>query len=163
VDTTGVSEMSNPVRFGHEFAGRLANPRDALVFTRARKAAAGARSKAARGAAPDLSHLGLGPDADGDDGEGGSAAERLSRVRVETLVREYLAQAELQLLGEAGMGAAIAAFVEKDDPHAIAGHVGATIKRLVQGIAGQVGAGGDVGEDALDDAVRAHQADGGRG
>ena len=32
VETTGVAEMSNPVRFGQDFIGRLANPRDVLAF-----------------------------------------------------------------------------------------------------------------------------------
>ena len=53
------------------------------------------------------------------DDPGLSAAERLAKVRVQTLVREYLAAQELQLLGEAGMSDAIETFVEKDDIHAI--------------------------------------------
>ena len=48
-----------------------------------------------------------------------SVAEKLSKVRVQTLVREYLAAQELQLLGEAGMSDAIELFVDKDDLHAI--------------------------------------------
>lgn len=39
VDTTGVSEMSNPIRFGQEFQGRVANPKDLLVYSKAKKAA----------------------------------------------------------------------------------------------------------------------------
>lgn len=38
VDTTGVAEMSNPIRFGQEFHGRVANPKDLLVFQRAKRA-----------------------------------------------------------------------------------------------------------------------------
>ena len=107
VDTTGVSEMSNPVRFGQEFQGRIANPRDVLVFHRAKRPAAkGAKVKADE---PELSI---------DDPEL-SVSEKLSKVRVQTLVREYLAAQELQLLGEAGMSDAIEMFVDKDDSHAI--------------------------------------------
>ena len=39
VDTTGVSEMTNPIRFGQEYQGRVANPRDLLVFQRSKKKA----------------------------------------------------------------------------------------------------------------------------
>ena len=48
-----------------------------------------------------------------------SVAEKLSKIRVQTLVKEYLAAQELQLLGEVGMSDAIEMFVDKDDPHAI--------------------------------------------
>ena len=53
------------------------------------------------------------------DGPGLTTSEKLAKVRVATLVKEYLAAQELQLLGEAGMGDAIQMFVEKDDTHAI--------------------------------------------
>lgn len=98
--------MSNPVRFGQEFTGRVANPRDLLFFHRAKKAAA--RSKVFTDE-PELSI---------DDPQL-TAKEKLERVRVETLVREYLAAQELQLLGENGMSDAIQTFVDKDDIHSI--------------------------------------------
>lgn len=107
VDTTDVSEMSNPVRFGQEFQGRLANPRDVLTFHRSKKGTT--RSSKIKAEQPELSI---------DDPEL-SVAEKLSKVRVQTLVREYLAAQELQLLGEAGMSDAIELFVDKDDLHAI--------------------------------------------
>jgi len=108
VDTTGVCATSNPIRFGQEFQGRVANPRDLLVFTRAKKRAATAGSKVVIDE-PELSI----------DDPDLTVSEKLARVRVGTLVREYLSVQELQLLGEAGMGDAIALFVEKDDTHAI--------------------------------------------
>lgn len=48
-----------------------------------------------------------------------SISEKLQRVRVATLVKEYLAAQELQLLGENGMSDAIQQFVEKDNSHSI--------------------------------------------
>jgi double-strand break repair protein MRE11 len=99
--------MSNPIRFGQEFQGRIANPRDVLVFHRSKKAAA--RSSKVAVGEPELSI----------DDPGLSASEKLQKVRVGTLVKEYLAAQELQLLGEGGMSDAIQMFVEKDDPHAI--------------------------------------------
>ena len=100
--------MSNPIRFGQEFQGRVANPRDVLVFTRSKKAVSRAKVKADE---PELSI----------DDPNLSNAEKLSKVRVQTLVNEYLAAQELQLLGENGMSDAIQTYVDKDDPHAIQG------------------------------------------
>lgn len=98
--------MSNPIRFGQEFQGRIANPRDVLAFHRAKKTTRTAKVTIDQ---PELSI---------DDPEL-SISEKLSKVRVHTLVKEYLAAQELQLLGEAGMSDAIQMFVEKDDSHAI--------------------------------------------
>jgi double-strand break repair protein MRE11 len=111
VDTTGVSEMSNPIRFGQEFQGRIANPRDVLVFHRSKKSAA--RGGKVKMDQPDLEEEEDGADADL------SISEKLARVRVSTLVKKYLEAQELQLLGEMEMSDAIAMFVEKDDTHAI--------------------------------------------
>lgn len=100
--------MSNPIRFGQEFQGRIANPRDVLTFHRSKKFVS--RSKAKNNIdQPELSI----------DDPDMSVSEKLAKVRVGTLVKEYLASQEMQLLGETGMGDAIRVFVEKDDPHAI--------------------------------------------
>jgi double-strand break repair protein MRE11 len=99
--------MSNPIRFGQEFVGKIANPRDVLVFHRAKKSAA------RRVVADEPELAGLEGD---DDGLDKMAA---GRVRVHSLVQEYLRAQEMQLLGEAGMSDAIQVFVEKDDIHAI--------------------------------------------
>ncbi|KAF9224725.1 DNA repair exonuclease [Gyrodon lividus] len=136
VDTTGVSEMSNPIRFGQEFQGRIANPRDLLVFHRAKKSARTAKVMIDQ---PELSI---------DDPEL-SISEKLSRVRVHTLVKEYLAAQELQLLGEAGMSDAIQMFVEKDDSHAIQSHVSSALRALMRGVQ----ANGELDEGDLDDVL----------
>lgn len=101
-----MNSLSNPIRFGQEFQGKIANPRDLLVFHRAKKTAS--RSKVVV-EQPELSI---------DDPEL-SLAEKISKLRVQTLVREFLGAQELQLLGEAAMSSAIETFVEKDDTHAI--------------------------------------------
>ncbi|EPQ51935.1 DNA repair exonuclease [Gloeophyllum trabeum ATCC 11539] len=136
VDTTGVPEMSNPIRFGQEFSGRIANPRDVLTFHRAKKTAG--RSKVSIDQ-PELSI---------DDPEL-SISEKLSKVRVQTLVQEYLAAQELQLLAEGGMSDAIQVFVDKDDPHAIESHVKRTLKLLLK----DVQANGDMEEEELEEAL----------
>ncbi|KAN0094824.1 Metallo-dependent phosphatase-like protein [Tylopilus felleus] len=136
VDTTGISEMSNPIRFGQEFQGRIANPRDVLVFHRAKKTTRTAKVTIDQ---PELSI---------DDPEL-SIHEKLSMVRVHTLVKEYLAAQELQLLGEAGMSDAIQMFVEKDDSHAISNHVSVALRALVKGVQ----ANGELEEGDLDGVV----------
>lgn len=112
VDTTDVTEMSNPIRFGQEFQGRIANPRDVLIFHRSKRITGRSRTKGKDGGIEE-------PELSIDDPDL-TVSEKLARVRVETLVREYLANQEMQLLGEIGMGDAIQTFVEKDDTHAIA-------------------------------------------
>lgn len=107
MDTTGVTETSNPIRFGQEFQGRIANPRDLLVFHRSKKSA----SRSAK-VAIDQPELSI-------DDPDLTISEKLAKVRVGTLVKEYLAAQELQLLGENGMSDAIRMYVEKDDTHAI--------------------------------------------
>jgi double-strand break repair protein MRE11 len=111
VDTTGVTETSNPIRFGQEFQGRIANPRDLLVFHRSKKSA----SRSAK-VAIDQPELSI-------DDPDLTISEKLAKVRVETLVKEYLGAQELQLLGENGMSDAIQMFVDKDDIHAISTYV----------------------------------------
>lgn len=101
--------MSNPIRFGQEFQGRVANPRDVLVFHRSRRFTS--RKKNANTEEPILSI----------DDPDIPVSEKLQKVRVGTLVKEYLSNQEMQLLGDLGMGDAIQVFVEKDDPHAISG------------------------------------------
>lgn len=105
VDTTGVAEMSNPVRFGQEFMGRIANPRDVLTFFRSKRSA----NKKVNIAQPELSI----------DNPALSNAEKLSTLRVQTLVKEFLSAQEVQLLGENGMSDAIESFVEKEDSNSI--------------------------------------------
>lgn len=136
VDTTGVSEMSNPIRFGQEFQGRIANPRDVLVFHRAKRTTRSSRVTIDQ---PELSI----------DDPDLSISEKLSKVRMQTLVKEYLAAQELQLLGEAGMSDAIQMFVEKDDSHAIQTHVTAALRSLMKGVQ----ANGEVDEGDLDNVL----------
>ncbi|KAH9847009.1 DNA repair exonuclease [Lenzites betulinus] len=122
VDTTGVSEMTNPVRFGQEFQGQIANPRDVLTFHRSKKGTT--RASKVKADEPELSI----------DDPDLSIGEKLSKVRVQTLVREYLAAQELQLLGEGGMSEAIEMFVDKDDLYAINNHVNASLRSLMKGV-----------------------------
>jgi double-strand break repair protein MRE11 len=118
VDTTGVAEMSNPIRFGQEFTGKIANPRDVLSFFRSKRSALKKKIQIDQ---PSLSI---------DDPEL-SISEKLSRVRVQTLVKEFLAAQEVQLLAENGMADAIELFVDKDDTHSIEKSVVSSPPRFV--------------------------------
>ncbi|KAG5725304.1 hypothetical protein E4T56_gene3989, partial [Termitomyces sp. T112] len=122
--TTGVTATSNPIRFGQDFQGRIANPRDVLVFHRSKK-------PATRGGKVAIDQ----PELSIDDPDL-SISEKLAKVRVATLVEEYLSAQELQLLGEGGMSDAIQMFVEKDDIHAIETHVAKSLKVLMNNVQG---------------------------
>ncbi|KZT52600.1 DNA repair exonuclease [Calocera cornea HHB12733] len=122
VDTTGVPGMSNPIRFGQEFTGKVANPKDMLAFTRQKQAA----SKKAVAEAPNLDDL-IDPDL--------PSAERFSRIRVSALVNEYLKAQSLELLAENGMSNAVMNYVDKDDTHSISEFVQKTLKKMHSEIA----------------------------
>lgn len=44
VETTGAKEMTNPVRFGQDYIGRVANPRDILQYYRKKQTGDRSRS-----------------------------------------------------------------------------------------------------------------------
>ncbi|CAE6351710.1 unnamed protein product [Rhizoctonia solani] len=134
VETTGVSVMSNPVRFSQEFIGRVANPRDVLVFHRAKTMTKGK-------VVADEPELSI-------DDPTIPVAEKLQKVRVQNLVREYLAAQELQLLGELGMSDAIQTFVEKDENRSISEFVNSSLKAYEKKLSGR-----EVHEANLDDAL----------
>ncbi|KAI0037063.1 Metallo-dependent phosphatase-like protein, partial [Vararia minispora EC-137] len=133
VDTTGVPAMSNPIRFGQEFVGRIANPRDVLVFHRA-KQSAGRRVKANEPMKLD------------EDGEGLHEGEA-GRVRMREVVQEYLRAQELQLLRENELADAIQVFVDKDDIHAIQSHVSDYLKSMMEGVHMH----GEISEETMDE------------
>ena len=68
-----------------------------------------------------------------------TTSEKLSLVRVGSLVKEYLAAQELQLLGESAMSDAVHKFVDKDNPQSISMsvvYVPIVILRIVRSNAG---------------------------
>ncbi|CAE6346173.1 unnamed protein product [Rhizoctonia solani] len=134
VETTGVSVMSNPVRFSQEFIGRVANPRDVLVFHRAKTMSKGK-------VVADEPELSI-------DDPTIPVAEKLQKVRVQNLVREYLAAQELQLLGELGMSDAIQTFVEKDENRSISEFVSNSLKAYEKKLKNR-----EIHEANLDDAL----------
>ncbi|KAI7936265.1 hypothetical protein MJO29_015568 [Puccinia striiformis f. sp. tritici] len=98
-------DVGNPQRFGQEFLGKVANPKDLVQFHRRRK-------------------IGLRkPKNDIDEPEQetleGSQGKLSEKVQVATLVHQYLEAQNLGVLAENGMQRAVTLFVEKDDKDAI--------------------------------------------
>lgn len=100
-------EIGNPQRFGQDFTKLVANPRDIIQFSRKKTITRGKKITIDQ---PEGVNVG-----DFDD----ELPERIEKVKVETLVRQYLEAQTLQMLHENGIAHAVNAFVEKDDKHAI--------------------------------------------
>lgn len=85
--------------------GRVANPRDIFIFHRARKS----RGPKIEEDKPELSI---------DDPEL-TAQEKLQKVRMRTLMQEFLKAQQVQVVTESYMTDALDKFIEKDDPGAV--------------------------------------------
>ncbi|EST08580.1 Phosphoesterase domain protein [Kalmanozyma brasiliensis GHG001] len=119
-------EISNPQRFGQEFAGKVANPKEVLQFTKRKSLRSGRRDQA------DAAN---GPSAYVDvEEEGLLAVERLEKVDVGKLVQEYLQAQNLDILNPEGLEGAVLNFVEKDDREAIDSFVTKMLKNTVKGL-----------------------------
>lgn len=131
VETSGAREMTNPVRFGQDFIGRVANPRDILQYYRKKKPAEKSKLGGLYHRAMALTfepELKNNPDApeeeedewiDGDDPSAATVSERLSKLRMANLVKQYLQAQNLEVLVENGLEDAVMRFVDKDDRDAI--------------------------------------------
>ncbi|GAB1218022.1 Double-strand break repair protein mus-23 [Aspergillus terreus] len=97
----GSYDCENPQRFSNRFVGKVANVNDVVQFYRKKKSAT-TRKK--------------------DDDVDESAMSHLSTldtVKVEQLVREFLAAQSLTILPQNSFGDAVAQFIDKDDKHAM--------------------------------------------
>ncbi|PWY96930.1 DNA repair exonuclease [Testicularia cyperi] len=117
-------EISNPQRFGQEFAGKVANPKDVLQFSKRKSTRNGRQNgEGASGSAyVDLESVDLLP------------MERLEKVDVGKLVQEYLQAQNLDILNPEGLEGAVLNFVEKDDKDAIEGFVTRMLRHTVKGL-----------------------------
>ncbi|WWC93090.1 DNA repair protein (mre11) [Kwoniella dendrophila CBS 6074] len=124
VETTDAKEMTNPVRFGQLFVDQVANPRDILQYYRKKKPT---ERKVKNN--PDL------PDEEEEEWDENDAAllttnDRLAKLRMANLVKQYLQAQNLEVLVENGMEDAVMRFVEKDDKDAIKDFVSDTLKMV---------------------------------
>ncbi|XP_067940899.1 double-strand break repair protein MRE11-like isoform X2 [Watersipora subatra] len=105
VDHTGGYEPFHAVQFGQQFVGRVANPKDTVLFTKKRQ-------QKVKG---DILNL--------DDVE--AYVSEQSHETIEELVNGYLGAAQtkgalkLEALSERGMGKAVGEYVKRDDKDAI--------------------------------------------
>ncbi|PLW07467.1 hypothetical protein PCANC_05470 [Puccinia coronata f. sp. avenae] len=104
-DGQTIYDVGNPQRFGQDFLGKVANPKDLVQFYRRRKI----------GTRKPKNDIDL-PDEEPLENSQGRVSEK---VHVSTLVHQYLEAQNLGLLPENGMQRAVTLFVEKDDKDAI--------------------------------------------
>ena len=111
----GNFDCENPQRFSNRFIGRVANVNDVVQFHRKK----GSTTKRAQGAAdlPEESML---------------ASMTLDTVKVEKLVREFLAVQTLTILPQNSFGDAVGQFVDKDDRHAMEAFVSENLKKQTE-------------------------------
>lgn len=97
----GSFDCENPQRFSNRFVGKVANVNDVVQFYRKKKKT--------------TTHK-------GDDSLDDAAMSHLSTldtVKVEQLVREFLAAQSLSILPQNSFGDAVSQFIDKDDKHAM--------------------------------------------
>ena len=111
----GSYECENPQRFSNRFVGKVANVNDVVQFHRKKKNPSGTRKgEAALDDAP-TSHLAA-----------------LDTVKVEQLVKEFLASQSLSILPQNTFGDAVAQFIDKDDKHAMEMFVNESLESQVK-------------------------------
>ncbi|WVQ79525.1 DNA repair protein (mre11) [Cryptococcus sp. DSM 104549] len=144
VETSDAKEMTNPVRFGQDFIGRVANPKDILQYYR-RKKAPERKAKNVPDAPDEES------DESQDDGAGATVNERLNKMHMDDVVHKYLGNQHLEVLARNGLEDAVMRFVEKDDRDAIRDFVTQSMRRQTKSASTREGTGND--EADLEDAI----------
>ena len=136
-DSTAGFDVENPQRFSNRFVGKVANTNDVVQFHRKKKTPLSAMRKAA---------------GDVQEQEIMSHLQGLDTVKVEKLVREFLAAQSLTILPQNYFGDAVSQFIDKDDKHAMESFVNESltsqIKHLLDLDAGDVD-GEEDEEDSL--------------
>ncbi|KAJ5159411.1 Double-strand break repair protein mus-23 [Penicillium canariense] len=132
----GSYECENPQRFSNRFVGKVANVNDVVQFYRKKKNTSSSRKT----------------DATLDEGSA-SHLSTLDTVKVEQLVREYLASQSLSILPQNSFGDAVAQFIDKDDKHAMEMFVNDSLEGQVKHLMTL-----DRDEDDVDDEERAQSS-----
>ncbi|KAJ5097886.1 hypothetical protein N7532_004887 [Penicillium argentinense] len=111
----GSYECENPQRFSNRFVGKVANVNDVVQFHRKKKATTSSRK--------------------GDSGIDEATSSHLAAldtVKVEQLVKEFLASQSLSILPQNTFGDAVAQFIDKDDKHAMEMFVNESLESQVK-------------------------------
>ncbi|KAA8893221.1 Mre11 DNA-binding presumed domain-containing protein [Sphaerosporella brunnea] len=109
----GAFETENPQRFSNRFVGKVANVNDIIQFHRK-------KSYARR---PKADVVTIERSALLEEYEG-----NIDAIKVESLVKEFLEKATLEILPSNGLGDAVGQFVDKDDRHAVETFVEESLK-----------------------------------
>jgi double-strand break repair protein MRE11 len=110
-------DVENPQRFSDRFVGKVANTNDVVQFHRRKKGALSSIRKAA---------------GDVEEQEIMSHLQGLDTVKVEKLVREFLAAQSLTILPQNYFGDAVSQFVDKDDKHAMESFVNESLTSQIK-------------------------------
>ncbi|CAF9935663.1 MAG: meiotic recombination [Alectoria fallacina] len=111
----GNFDCENPQRFSNRFTERVANIKDVVQFYRKK---AGGMKRAQNGAEmPEESML---------------ASLGIDSVKVDRLVREFLAAQSLTILPQNSFGDAVSQFIDKDDKHAMEAFVTENLSKQVE-------------------------------
>ena len=131
----GVYECENPQRFSNRFVGKVANVNDVVQFHRKKKTATSRKTDA---------HI---------NEAATSNLSALDTVKVEQLVKEFLASQSLSILPQNSFGDAVAQFIDKDDKHAMEMFVNESLEGQVKHLMSL-----DRDADDMDDEERAQSS-----
>jgi double-strand break repair protein MRE11 len=136
----GKFETENPQRFSNRFVGKVANVNDVIQFYR--KKSAIRRGRAAEDI--DISDSALLAQYGGN----------IEEIKVESLVKEFLEKATLEILPSNGLGDAVGQFVDKDDRHAVETFVEESLKAYITKMREYE----DLNEETIADVVTEHKS-----
>lgn len=111
----GSFDCENPQRFSNRFVGKVANVNDVVQFYRKKKTTTTTRTKDDIDAEAAVSHL-----------------TSLDTVKVEQLVKDFLAAQSLTILPQNSFGDAVSQFVDKDDKHALEMFVNESLENQIK-------------------------------
>ena len=111
----GNFDCENPQRFSNRFTGRVANIKDVVQFYR--KKSGGSKRAQDSAEMPEESTL---------------ASLDIDSVKVDKLVREFLAAQTLTILPQNSFGDAVSQFIDKDDKHAMEVFVADNLSKQVE-------------------------------
>ena len=133
-DSTASFDVENPQRFSNRFVGKVANTNDVVQFHRKKKTALSSMRNVTGHAEEQeiMSHL-----------------QGLDTVKVEKLVREFLAAQSLTILPQNYFGDAVSQFIDKDDKHAMESFVNDSLTSQIKHLLNLDAGDGD--EDADDE------------
>lgn len=139
-DSTASFDTENPQRFSNRFVGKVANINDVVQFHRKKKGSLTSTGKTA---------------GDAEEQEVMSHLQGLDTIKVEKLVREFLAAQSLTILPQNYFGDAVSQFIDKDDKHAMESFVNESLTSQIKHLLNLNNSGGTDDDDEEDDNLAA--------